>query len=75
MFAFPATVKSEISVFVELFVKLPLIFAVPIFVFSVVVISTSSATDKPSTIEIFESFSKLLLKFEFEIVVVSVVVI
>ena len=64
-----------ISVFVELFVKLPLIFAVPIVVFSVVVISTSSATDKPSTIEIFESFFKLLLKFEFEIVVVSVVVI
>ena len=64
-----------ISVFVELFVKLPLIFAVPIVVFSVVVTSTSSATDKPSTIEIFESFFKLLLKFEFEIVVVSVVVI
>ena len=64
-----------ISVFVELFVKLPLIFAVPIVAFSVVVISTSSATDKPSTIEIFESFFKLLLKFEFEIVVVSVVVI
>ena len=63
------------SVFVELFVKLPLTFAVPIVVFSVVVISTSSATDKPSTIEIFESFFKLLLKFEFEIVVVSVVVI
>ena len=75
-FVSPFTVNLfEISVFVELFVKLPLIFAVPIVVFSVVVISTSSATDKPSTIEIFESFFKLLLKFEFEIVVVSVVVI
>ena len=48
-----------ISVFVELFVKLPLTFAVPIVVFSVVVTSTSSAT------VIFEMFAVVDVDFKF----------